>query len=75
MNYGMLVFMILTKMARGPGNGHKSIVGLGICDSISWSVFGILILVAAALTLFAAKIANREYEKKKNAGYAFVQGD
>ena len=60
-NYGMLVFMIVTKVARGPGSGQKSIVGLSICNTFSWSMFGSLILVAVVVTVFAAKIANKEF--------------
>ena len=75
MNFGMLIFMVLTKLVRGPGGGEESIFGLDICDPISWVAYGSLWVAAILLTLLAAKIARNEFEEKKNCKYVFTKGD
>ena len=72
MNFGMVIFMIFTKLVRGPGGGEKSIFDLDICDSISWVAYASLWAVAILLTLLAAKISKRECQEKKDSGYNFT---
>ena len=75
MNFGMLVFMIITKLVRGPGGGKESIFGLDICDPISWVAYASLWAAALILTLLAAKIASADFKRKTENGYTFTKGD
>ena len=75
MNVGMLCFMILTKLIRGPGGGVDSLFDLDICDSISWVAYAALWLVAMILTFLAAIVARNDYAAKTACGYKFTKGD
>ena len=75
MNVGMLLIMVLSKVARGPGGGFESAFGLQICDAAAWLAFVALVAFAALFTFLAAKIAIKEFVEKKNCGYKFTRGD
>lgn len=75
MNYGMLAFMILTKLVRGPGGGKESMFGLEICDTLAWVAYAALWVFAGLLTLLAARVAKKEYQDKLACGYKFTKGD
>jgi len=48
---------------------------LEICEPLSWTFFALLVAVAALFTFLAARIAQREYERKVEVGYKFTKGD
>ena len=75
MNFGILILMIISKLARGPGGGEQSAFGLDICDGLSWVAFAVLTLAAFTLTALAAKISNQEYSTKQSVNYDFTAGD
>lgn len=75
MNYGMLAFMVLTKLMRGPGGGKESMFGLKICDALAWVAYAALWVFAALLTLLAARVAKMENQEKLACGYKFTKGD
>ena len=72
MNFGMLAFMILTKLIRGPGSGQLSLFDLDICEGGAWAAYASLWIVAIILTVIAARIAQKEYQEKKDIGYNFT---
>lgn len=75
MNLGMLVFMFLSKVIRGPGGGEESSFGVKICDPVAWTAFAVMILFALLLTVLAAYVANKENAEKERVGYVFTRGD
>jgi hypothetical protein len=64
MNVGMLVFMIITKLIRGPGGGKESMFGLDICDAVAWVAYVALWLFALFITFLAARSAKQDYLEK-----------
>ena len=72
LNFGMLAFMILTKLIRGPGGGQESLFGLDICDNEAWAAYAALWIFAIILTLLAVRIARKEYQEKTEVGYSFT---
>ena len=46
-----------------------------ICDTASWALFAVFVILALVFTVIAVKIANKKHEAKKKAGYVFTRVD
>ena len=46
-----------------------------MCSTTSWTLFTALLILAVLFTFIALRIANKEYEEKKDANYQFIRGD
>ena len=75
MNFGMLFIMIITKVARGPGGGKESVLGIDICDTGAWIAYAFLVVAAVIMTGVAASVSNKEHQHKLSNGYNFTKGD
>lgn len=73
--YSFVIVMIFVQLLRGPGGEEESIVGLTVCSTTSWTLFTALLILAVLFTFIALRIANKEYEEKKDANYQFIRGD
>jgi uncharacterized membrane protein YfcA len=73
--YGFLLIMIAIQASRGPGGDRESVVGLTVCQPLSWLLFALFSLLAVLFTYIAARIVDREYKQKLEVGYNFTRGD
>jgi len=66
----VLVILSLLK-----GSGKDSMIGVKRCDSLDWTLFGLLQVLCIIWTVVGIVVVKREYHEKIDVGYEFIPGD
>jgi hypothetical protein len=75
LNFVMLAVLTIVAILRGNGE-TPSVAGIRKCDSLDWVLLSILIITALFCSIYGIQcVLKPEYEKKKQIGYKFVEGD
>lgn len=69
--FSMLVFLLICSLFRGSGK-EPSVIGVKKCSVADNTIFALLILSGAVVTVISSVWVRREYIYKKSLGYKFV---